>query len=80
MKKYTLTVTDGKGGEREIKVRLDDETSRLLEEAGDPERGIQVAEHRAQGNAASCFVGQVNGARHGYSRSANGRIRRRGAQ
>ena len=37
MKKYTLTVADGKGGSREIKVRLDDETSRLLEEAGDPE-------------------------------------------
>lgn len=50
MKKYTLTVSDGKGGERGIKVRLDDETSRLLEEAGDPEltRAYIIEEYKSR--------------------------------
>ena len=50
MKRYTLTIADGKGGSREIKVRLDDETSRLLKEAGDPEltRAYIIEEYRAR--------------------------------
>lgn len=50
MKRYTLTIADGKGGSREIKVRLDDETSRLLKEAGDPEltRAYIIEEYKAR--------------------------------
>lgn len=50
MKKYTLTLADGKGGSREIKVRLDDETSRLLEKAGDPEltQAYIIEEYKAR--------------------------------
>lgn len=37
MKKYTTSVTNQKGEQKEISVWLDDETSKVLDEANDPE-------------------------------------------
>jgi ssDNA-binding replication factor A large subunit len=37
MKKYITSVTNQKGEQKEISVWLDDETSKVLDEANDPE-------------------------------------------